>query len=528
MGQVKKDGKVYTFGKDARDALLRGSQTVYDAVTLTYGPKGLNVGLEKTYGRPVVTRDGVTVARESYLEKRDENIGSSLIIEASQTTNHNAGDGTTATVALTHNLVDLGIKQINNGDNAMDIKQEILGDSYKVLENLASMSSPVKKGQLQQVASVSCGDEALGQLIAEAVETVGPDGGVLTEKAPIEDVERTYVDGYFMQQGFTAINEGKKELEAPYIVISSKIISSGMDIITLLNKVGEKAHTDQNLPVDKPLQEPLKISFFGEFEGEAYQTIIANIQKGVFDGTITKTPPMGDMGVQYLEDLATYVGGKLISAGDRLSDFDTTYVGRADKVTCTLSDTTVFGGNGAGEDIEKRKADLKDRIAKEEIDAIAEKLKDRLAKLENKVAMFRIGGATDTEREEKEFRIEDAIQATRAAASHGVVTGGGITLLKLSKTEGIGNIFRTALQNVFKKLMTNANLPADVKLLEALDAADGFGFNLRANGELVDLVKAGILDPVLVVEETVKNASSTAANLVSMGALITFIDKPED
>jgi chaperonin GroEL len=527
MAQSRKDGKIFVFGKDARDALLRGSQTVYDAVTLTYGPKGLNVGLEKTYGRPVVTRDGVTVARESYLENREDNIGAQLVIEASQTTNRNAGDGTTQTVALTHNLVDLGIKQINNGDNAMDIKKQILDDSYKVLENLKTMGSPVADGQLKQVASVSCGDEALGQLIAEAVEKVGPDGGVLTEKAPIEDVERTYVDGYFLQQGFSAINEGKKEVENPYVVISSKIIGSGLDIITLLNKVGEKAHIDQKLALDQPLQEPLRISFFGEFEGEAYQTIIANIQKGVFDGTITKTPPMGDMGVQYLEDLATYTGGKVITAGDRLSEYDVTFVGRADKVTCTISDTTVFGGNGSGEDIEKRKADLRDRIAKEEIDAISEKLKDRLAKLENKVAMFRIGGATETEREEKEFRIEDAIQATRAAASHGVVTGGGITLLKLSKTVGLRNIFRNALYNVFKKLMTNANLPADVKLLEALDLEDGYGFNLRESGDAVDLVKAGILDPVLVVEEVIKNASSTAANLVSMGALITFIDKED-
>lgn len=526
MAQDKKDGKLFIFGKDAREAILVGSQTVYDAVTLTYGPKGKNVILEKTYGRPVVTRDGVTVARESYLEERGPNQGAQLLIEASQTTNRIAGDGTTATVALTHNLIKLGLDKIAAGVNPMDVKKEIKDDARVVLKELDSMSQPVAKGQLQQVASVSCGDEALGKLIAEAVETVGADGGIIAEKALITGVDRTYVNGYFLQQGFSAIEQGKKEISNPYVVISSKPINSAADIITLINKIGVQAHLDQGLPLSEGLQQPLQIAFFGEFEADAYNILVANIQKGAFDGTITKTPPMGEMGVQFLEDLAIYSGGKVIKAGDKLADVDGSFFGKAEKVACTATETTVFGGQHADEDLEKRIKEIKDRMKAETNDALLEKLRDRLAKLENKIALFRIGGATETEREELEFRIEDAVQATRAAASDGVVTGGGMTLVELSKLEVLG-IFSEALQAVFKKLIENAGLSGEVKLNEALEAPEGLGFNLRENGELVDLIDAGILDPTLVIQQVITNAAATAADAVSLGAIITFQDKDD-
>lgn len=526
MSQEKKDHKRISFGEEARNAVLKGAKDMAEAVGMSYGPKGRNVLIEKSYGRPIITRDGVTISKEVYSEVRDENMGMQALNEAAETTVRNVGDGTTQTVLLTYQLLQLGMNKVAAGVNPMEVKQEILDDSYKVLDNLETLRKDVKKGQLRQVATVSSGDEALGQLIAEAVETVGPDGGLITEKAPISDVQRTYVNGYYMQQGFTAINSGKKELENPYIVISNKIISSKVDAVELITKIAQTAHRDQGIAdLNTPLNEPLRIAFFGDIEGDAYNIFIANITQGVFDGTITKTPPMGDMGVQYLEDLAVYCGGKAIAGGEVLGKIDDSYIGKAEKVTCTNVDTTIFGGQSNKEDLEKRKADLKDRIKNEEIDALAEKLKDRLAKLENKIAVFRIGGATDTEREEREFRIEDSIQASRAAASSGIVTGGGMTLLKLSQTDSIGDVFKNALQNVFKKLMENAALPADVKLNEALQAPEGHGFNLRKNGELVDLVKSGILDPYLVVKEVIKNASATAANMVSMGALITFIDR---
>lgn len=531
MAQTKRDGKLFYFGDDATNAVLKGARTVYDAVTMTFGPKGKNVIIEKTYGRPMVTRDGVTVAKESYLENRQENQGAQLLIEASEQTNRIAGDGTTATVALTYELLKLGHRKVtDDGTNPMDVKSEIMNDSYKLLDELEKLKKDVAQGQLEQVATVSSGDPLLGKLIAEAVEEVGPDGGIITEKAPIEGVDRTYVSGYFLQQGFQAIEAGKKEIENCYVVVSAKPISSRMEAIQLLNRIGERAHQDQDLPMTQggqpvPLKDPLNIAFFGEFDGEAYNVLVANINAGAFDGTITKTPPMGEMGPQYLEDLAIRTGAKLIQRADNLSNISSDYFGLADKVSCTTSETTVFGGSGAQEDVDKRLSELKDRLKEEPLDAVQEKIRDRISKLEGKVAKFRIGGATETEREEKEFRIEDAIQSARAAAQEGVVTGGGMTLLKLSQVEGIGEVFTQALRNVFKKLMVNANLPADDKLTEALSAPDGFGFNLRENGELVDLVKAGILDPYMVLREVITNAASTAATAVTLGAIITFIDE---
>lgn len=533
MSQNKKDGKHFYFSNDATSSILEGARTVYEAVMMTYGPKGKNVIIEKTYGRPIITRDGVTVAKESYLESRPKNMGAQLLIEASEQTNRTAGDGTSATVGYTFELLKLGQRKItDDGVNPMDVKKEILEDSYKLLDNLESMQKDVKKGQLEQVATVSSGDPLLGKLIAEAVEEVGPDGGLITEKAPIGGVDRTYVSGYFMQQGFHAIEAGKKEIENCYVIVSSKNISSKMDAIALLNKAFERACKDQGIAPPRPgeplqLKDPLKIAFFGEIDGEAYNVIVANINAGAFDGTITKSLPLGEMGAQYLDDLAVFCGAKSIKSGENLSSIDASYIGVADKVTCTTTETTIFGGQGSGEDIDKRKAEMKERLKTEPLEPVQEKIRDRLSKLEGKVAVFRIGGATETEREEKEFRIEDAIQSTRAAAQAGVVTGGGITLLKLSKTKGIGDVTSQALRNVFKRLIQNANLPAEEKLEEALKAPEGYGFNLRASGELVDLVSAGILDPYLVVQEVVTNASSAAAEAVAIGALITFIDKDD-
>lgn len=528
MSQEKKDNKLLYFGTTVREDLEKGFKSVYKAVTKTYGPKGTNVLIEKTYGRPILTRDGVTVAREVYFSDRSKNMGAQLIVEASQTTNRIAGDGTTATVALTYWLYKLAAEQIAAGKNPMDLRTQILEDSYKILDRLTDLSLPVKKGQLKQVASVSSGDPLLGRLIAEAVEHVGSDGGIITEKAPISDIDREYVEGYYLQQGFPAIEMGKKSLDNPYVVVSSKTMTSAIDALELIQKIALLAHQEQGIENPQaPLNQPLRIAFFGEIEGDAYNTIVANIQKGAFDGVVVKTPPMGDMGVQYLEDLAVYTGGKVISQGQSIGEINTDYIGKAGKVTSTVSDTIIFEGEHAKEDLAVRIAEIKDRLKVEEIDALAEKLRDRIAKLENKIARFRIGGATETEKEEKEFRIEDAIQSTRAAASQGVVPGGGSTLLALSTTEGISPLFKDALQNVFKRLLKNANLPAEVKLNEALPAPIGEGFNLRKSDKLVDLVKEGILDPTLVLEQIIKNSASAAGNAITTDCIITFENKDD-
>lgn len=527
MAQAIKDNKLVYFDEAATKPLLEGAKAVYEAVTRTFGPKGRNVIIEKTFGRPVVTRDGVTVAREVYFSERTKNMGAQLLVEASQNTNRLAGDGTTGTVALGYHLYKSAYEQVAAGKNPMDLKAEIVEDSYKVLAELEKYSEPVKEGQLKQVATVSSGDENYGRLIAEAIEHVGADGGVITERALISGVDREYVDGYFMQRGFSAIEVGRKTIEEPYVVVSSKLLSSAMDALEVINKIAIMAHEEQSIQPNQPLSQPLRIAFFGEIEGDAYNTIVANVQKGVFDGVVVKTPPLGEMGVQYLEDVAIYVGGKSITSGQSLNDVDVSYIGRADKITCTAMDTIIFGGQHSEEDLGKRVAEIKDRIQNEEIDAISEKLKDRVAKLENKIARFRIGGTTDTEKEELEYRIEDAIQASRAAVSSGVVPGGATTLLRLSQTDGLRSIFASALKDVFKQLMDNANLPADVKIKEVLESPIGHGINLRKSDEIVDLIQEGILDPTLVIEQIIKNASTQAAAMVSCDCVITFEDTKE-
>jgi chaperonin GroEL len=516
MAQVAKDNKFIIYNKQVREKLLEGSTDSYNAVTTTYGPKGLNVLIEKPYGRPILTRDGVTVAKEVYFSDRAKNMAAQLILEASQTTNRLAGDGTTQTVALVHHLIEQGIELIASGKNPMDIRAQIAADSQLLLTELESYTTEVSDGQLEQVATVSAGDPALGKLIAEAVQHVGQDGGIIAEKAYIAGVEREYIEGYYLQEGFSALTDGKKELSNPVVVVSAKKISSNADFLELMDKV-----------VNITQEKPPRIAFIGEFEGQARESIIANVMQGRMDAVIVKTPSTGDMGTQYLEDIAMYCGSKMISAGDSLKNFDSTYIGKADKVLCTPYTSSIFGGKHAQEDVDVRLAELKDRIETEESDALTEKFRDRVAKLQGKIAVFRIGGTTDTEREEKEFRVEDAIQATRAAMAEGVVPGGGTTLLRLSKTEGLSDPTAKALVNVFKRLMQNANLPADVKVNEVLSSKSPMGFNLRGEDKLVNLIDAGVLDPALVLQEVIKNASSNAGNALTIGCEIIFEDRED-
>lgn len=533
MAQNAKDHRVITFDNEARQALLRGAKIMADVVGKSYGPKGENVIFEKPYGNPLVTRDGVTIAKETYSKIRDENMAMNLLRLGAEATVKVVGDGTTQTVVLAYNLLKYAHQRIAAGDNPMEVKDVISRDAIHLLDNLKKLVVPVGKGQLEQVAAVSCGEVALGKLIAGAVEKVGAEGGIITQKAPISDVDRTYVDGYYQAIGFTAIENGKKETANPYIIVSAKPITTGPEIIKLVNRVVEAMKRDGKANAQGQPLEPFSIAFIGEFEGVGWDTIVANIQKGVFDGVVIKSPMQGgDMAAQYLEDIATYTGGKLITRSDRLDDIDASYIGRAEKITATNRESTIFGGESIPEDLEKRIADLRDRIAKEDIDAIAEKLKERLSKLEGKISIFRIGGATEIEREEREFRIDDAIQATKAAASGGVVAGAGSTLVELSKTIVDGNkdmwvisdIWKKALQDTYKRLLTNAALPAEVKLNEVLNAEYPQGYNLRKGDALVDVIKDGVLDPAKVVEQVIVNATSTACSLVICGAVVTLID----
>lgn len=529
MAQPVKDHKEII--TDPSQHLTEGAKTMYEAVATTYGPRGKNVLIEKTYGRPVLTRDGVTVAKEVYSKDRAKNMAMQLLYEASQTSNRLAGDGTTATVVFTYHLLTQALRLVTAGENPMDIRTALNEDAQKLLAALEEYTKPVEAKQLVQVATVSSGDPALGQLIAEAVEHVGIDGGIIAEKAYISGVEREYIEGYYLQEGFSALTEGKKELVDPLVVVSAKKISSNADFIELIDKIAAVSG------VNPQAGEKMRIAFVGEFEGQARDSIIANVMQGRFDAVIINTPSTGDMGSQYLEDIALYCGAKSLPAGENLKNFATQveggfispYIGRAERVLCTPYTSSIFGGQHVKEDLEARLNDLKQRIESEESDNLVEKFRDRIAKLQGKIAVFRIGGATETEKEEKEFRIEDALQATKAALAEGVVPGGASTLLRLSQTPGISLITQKALENVFKKLMENAGLPADVKTHDVLKAKSPMGYNLRGDTDkLVNLVNAGVLDPALVLKEIIKNATSTAGNAVTIGLMIVFEDKPNE
>lgn len=516
MAQSERDHKVILYGEEVRQKLLKGAEEVYKATTTTYGPKGRNVLIEKVYGRPTLTRDGVSVAKEVYSKDRPLNMAMQLVLEASSATNRVAGDGTTATVALTYHLMRKGFEQVVAGKDPMELRTTITKDADTLLGELGKVSKPVAEGQLEQVATVSSGDPLLGKMISEAVEKVGENGGIITEKAHVSGIEREYVDGYYLQSGFTAITEGRRELENPLVVVTSKRLSSHVDALEILGKLA-KSYKEQHL----------RIAFIGEIEGDAYKTIVGNVMQGRLDAVIVATPSTGEMGIQYLEDIAIYTGARLLSEGDNIQSFDASYAGMANRIVCTQSTTSMFSDAGAKEDLATRLTQLQNRLENEESEFLAEKIRDRIAKLEGKIALFRIGGATETEKEEKEYRIEDAIQATRAAYGNGVVPGGGTTLLRLSKTEGISDVFEHALISTFRKLMKNASLPADVEIQRVLDSKAPMGINLRKGDDLVDLVKEGVLDPTLVIGQVIINAASIAGNALTTDCIICFVDRGE-
>ncbi len=521
MSQAKRDHRIIIKGDQARAELLAGARFVYDAVTSTYGPRGRNVMIEKPFGRPLTTRDGVSVARDTYSSDRPKNMGVQRVLEASETTNRIAGDGTTATVALAYHLMQRGTLAIAAGMHPMEVKRQFLQDSYKVLDKLTAMTKKVKDSQLKEVATISSGDPLLGELIADAVLRVGAEGGIITEKAPVDDIEREYVDGYYLQTGFQALQAGKKELIDPFVIVSIRRLTSAADIADVLTKaLQSRSFNPQTDGIPRFL-------LIGNIEEAAYMTAVNLINQGKIDAVILKTPAMfGEMGKYLLEDIAIYARCNPLTEGSNLRELDTSCVGTVDKVVANKNEATLFADNDT-EAVKTRIQEIKDQIEAELSDAVSEKMKDRVAKLEGKIALFRIGGAIDSVKEEVESRVEDAIHATRAAYSTGVVPGGGITLLELSKLE-ISAPYGEALRDTFMQLLINANLPAELKLNEAMKAPVGNGFNLKGNGELVDMVKTGIIDPALVVQQIIKNATASATDMLTTDTLIVFEDAKEE
>ena len=526
--------KQIKYGEDARKALEKGVNTLADTVKVTLGPKGRNVVLDKKYGAPLITNDGVTIAKEIELEDPFENMGAQLVKEVSTKTNDVAGDGTTTAVVLAQAIIREGLKNLAAGANPVILKRGIKKAVDVAVDELKAISKKIDgKTAIAQVASNSAGDEEVGALISDAMEKVGKDGVITLQEGKTMKTELTTVEGMQFDRGYTSAymvtNTDKMEavLENPYVLITDMKISSIQEI----------------LPIIEPLaQQGQKLLIIAEdVEGDALAALVVNKLKGIFNCVAVKAPAFGDKRKAMLEDIAILTGGQVISKdlGIELKDVTVDMLGRASKVTVDKDNTTIVDGAGATENIKNRIASIKSQIAETTSDYDREKLQERLAKLSGGVAVINVGAATEVEMKEKKLRIEDALAATRAAVEEGIVPGGGVALLsavapikKLIKTlsgdEKTGaQIILKAIEEPNRQISRNAGLDDSVIINRILNAKKlYYGFDAYKN-EYVDLVESGIIDPTKVTRSALQNASSIASTLLTTESIVTDIPAPE-
>ena len=521
-------------GEEARKALQKGVDTLADTVKITLGPKGRNVVLDRKFGAPLITNDGVTIAKEVELEDAFENMGAALVKEVSTKTNDVAGDGTTTAVILAQAMIGEGLKNVAAGANPVILKKGIAGAVEVAVEQLKNISKPVEdKNAIGQVASISAGDETVGALISEAMEKVGKDGVITIEESKTMKTELSTVEGMQFDRGYASAymvtNTDKMEavLESPVILITDKKISSIQEI----------------LPVIEPIaQQGMRLLIIAEeVEGDALAALVVNKLKGVFNCVAVKAPGFGDRRKAMLEDIAILTGGTVISSelGYEFKDVTMNMLGRAGTVKVDKDNTTIINGAGDARAIEARKQAIKAQIAETTSDYDREKLHERLAKLAGGVAVINVGAATEIEMKEKKLRIEDALNATKAAVQEGIVPGGGIALISTIKTlekhiatlsgdEKTGaEIVLKAVQTPLKQIALNAGLDGSVILNEVLKAdKPNFGFNALTN-EYTDMVESGIIDPTKVTRSALENAASVAGVFLTTESVIADIKEPE-
>ena len=521
-------------GEEARKALQKGVDTLADAVKITLGPKGRNVVLDKKFGAPLITNDGVSIAKEIELPDAFENMGAQIVKEVSTKTNDVAGDGTTTAVILAQAMIDEGLKNVAAGANPIILKKGIAGATEIAVEELKKISKPIAdKNAICQVASISAGDEKIGGLLADAMEKVGKDGVITIEESKTMKTELTTVEGMQFDRGYASAymvtNTDKMEavLDSPVILITDKKISSIQEI----------------LPVIEPIaQQGLRLLIIAEdVEGDALAALVVNKLKGVFNCVAVKAPGFGDRRKAMLEDIAVLTGGTVISSdlGFEFKDVTMDMLGRATSVKVDKDNTTIVGGAGSPEAIEARKQAIKSQIAETTSDYDREKLQERLAKLAGGVAVINVGAATEVEMKEKKLRIEDALNATKAAVQEGIVPGGGIALIStisaindyaetLKGDEKTGaQIVLKAVEAPLKQIAKNAGLDGAVILNEVLKAdKPNFGFNALTN-EYVDMVESGIIDPTKVTRSALENAASVAGVFLTTETVVADIKEPE-
>jgi len=524
--------KNITHGEEARRALLRGVDKLANAVKITLGPKGRNVVLEKKFGSPVVTKDGVTVAKEIELEGL-EKVGAAMLREVASKTSDVAGDGTTSATVLAQAIVREGIKNVAAGANPMSLKRGIDKATVKAIEEIKKLSKPVKGDMISQVGAISANnDRTIGDIIAEAMKKVGKDGVITVEEAKSIETSLDVVEGMQFDRGYlspyfvTDPERMEAVLEDCFILLHEKKISSMKDMLPLLEQVAKTG---------RPL-----IVVAEDVEGEALATLVVNKLRGTLQAAAVKAPGFGDRRKAMLQDIATLTAGKVISEdlGIKLENVRLDDLGRAKKVTIDKDNTTIVEGAGAQEEIAGRVKQIRTQIEETTSDYDREKLQERLAKLVGGVAVIKVGAATETELKEKKARVEDAMHATKAAAEEGIVPGGGVAYLraslalaKLKLDEGdeqVGvNIVRRALEEPVRQIAQNAGWEGAVVVGKISENKDtNFGFN--ADTEVYeDLVKAGVIDPTMVTRTALQNAASIASLLLTTEALVTEIPEEE-
>ena len=517
-------------GEEARKALQKGVDILADTVKITLGPKGRNVVLDRKFGAPLITNDGVSIAKEIELEDAFENMGASIVKEVSTKTNDVAGDGTTTAVILAQAMINEGLKNVAAGANPVILKKGIAGAVAVATEQLKAISKPVKdKNAINQVASISAGDNTVGELISEAMEKVGKDGVITIEESKTMKTELSTVEGMQFDRGYASAymvtNTDKMEavLESPVILITDKKISAIQEI----------------LPIIEPIaQQGLRLLIIAEeVEGDALAALVVNKLKGVFNCVAVKAPGFGDRRKAMLEDIAILTGGTVISSelGYEFKDVSLDMLGRAGAVKVDKDNTTIINGAGDPAQIEARKQAIKAQIAETTSDYDREKLQERLAKLAGGVAVINVGAATEVEMKEKKLRIEDALNATKAAVAEGIVPGGGIALIStmkaldayidsLSGDEKTGaSIVLKAVQAPLRQIALNAGLDGSVILNEILKADKvNFGFDALTN-QYVDMVESGIIDPTKVTRSALENAASVAGVFLTTESVVADI-----
>ncbi len=523
--------KIITFDVDARAALKRGVDQLADAVKVTLGPKGRNVVIDKKFGAPTITKDGVTVAKEIDLEDPIENLGAAMVREVASKTSDIAGDGTTTATVLAQAIVAEGLKNVTAGANPMDLKRGIDMAVKSVHEGLTTLSRKVSgKKEIAQVGTISANnDSTIGNLIADAMDKVGKDGVITVEEAKGTDTSMDVVEGMQFDRGYlspyfvTDPDTMECVLESPYILIHDKKIGAIKDLLPILEKTAQGGRSLLIIAED--------------LEGEALATLVVNRLRGTLKVAAVKAPGFGDRRKAMLEDIAVLTGGMVVSdeKGFKLEATALTHLGTAKRITIDKDTTTIVEGAGSGDDIKKRISEIKSQVEKTTSDYDREKLQERLAKLAGGVAVLKIGAATEVEMKEKKARVEDALHATRAAVEEGIVPGGGVAYLRcLTNLEALKpenddqrtgiNIIRRAVEAPIRTILNNAGLEASVIINKVKEGVGSFGYNAYTE-KFEDLFESGVIDPTKVARVALENAASVASLLITTEA--TIVERPE-